>query len=136
MTTVWTKQQIRLARKIKLAPILLQRNYRLHPLKNGNFEILPALGAVEGHDDNVTQESGIVIKESFWTWPERNMAGNTIDFFVKIEGRSFNQAMEIITKGRPVAQNFTSSVVSPALTTTAAGTIYDNNAGIAQKSYS
>jgi len=33
--------------------------------------------------------------EDGWTWPERNLSGNTIDFFVKIAGMSFNQAIRL-----------------------------------------
>ena len=40
---------------------------------------------------------GIVLKESFWNWPEKNIAGNAIDFFTHVEGKTFNQAMEIIS---------------------------------------
>ncbi len=127
MITMWTKQQIRLARKIELAPILAQRNYRLYPLENGNFRIL--------HDD-AAHGAGIVVKESFWTWNEKNMAGNTIDFFMKIEGKSFNQTMKIIMEGYSIAQKFTSPVALPSVTTTQAGTNYGSITGITRKSYS
>ena len=86
---IWTKSAIRAARKADLAPLLIERGYRILPVQNGNFKILP--------DANGTHPSGLVVKESFWIWHERDLAGNTIDFFVKIEGKTFQQAMQIIS---------------------------------------
>jgi hypothetical protein len=126
MQPKWTKEQIREARKIELEPILNRRGLRLRPLKNGNT-------LVEDYPD-------LVVKQHYWTWPDKNMAGNTIDFFVKIEGKSFNQAMEIITcpapretEGQLCGQKMPNPVASPGQIMTAAGTINDNSAGIAQK---
>jgi len=79
---MWSKSQIRQARKTQLAPMLIERSYRLYPLKNDNYRVLP------DPDD----PAGLIVKQSFWLWPERNMAGNSIDFFVKVEGLSFDQA--------------------------------------------
>ena len=106
----WTKQQIRDARKIKLVPILIERSYRLYPLKNDNYRILP-------DDPDACSErrrgAGVIVKESFWIWHEKNIYGNTIDFLMKIEGMSFNQAMQIVTKARSGGQERTVMVVSP-----------------------
>lgn len=41
---------------------------------------------------------GLLLKASYWRWPERNLAGNTIDFYTKVLGASFNDAMKEITK--------------------------------------
>ncbi len=43
----------------------------------------------------------MLIKASFWRWPERDLAGNTIDFFMQIEGKTFQEAMQIILVPRP-----------------------------------
>jgi hypothetical protein len=40
--------------------------------------------------------SGLV-KDSYWRWPQRNLAGNAIDFFVQVLGLSFHDAMRQIT---------------------------------------
>jgi len=40
---------------------------------------------------------GLILKDSYWRWPQRELAGNTIDFFVKVLGLSFNDAMRQIT---------------------------------------
>jgi hypothetical protein len=40
---------------------------------------------------------GLLLKDSYWRWPQRELAGNTIDFFVKVLGLSFNDAMRLIT---------------------------------------
>jgi hypothetical protein len=40
---------------------------------------------------------GLLVKDSYWRWPQRQLAGNTIDFFVQILGLSFHQAMCEIT---------------------------------------
>ncbi len=39
---------------------------------------------------------GIIIKESYWRWPHRNLDGNAIDFFVQVLGLSFHNAMRQI----------------------------------------
>ena len=40
---------------------------------------------------------GLLIKDSYWRWPERNLAGNAIDFFMQVLGLTFNDAMRQIT---------------------------------------
>ncbi len=37
------------------------------------------------------------VKDSYWRWPERNLAGNAIDFHVQVLGLSFHDAMRQIT---------------------------------------
>jgi hypothetical protein len=41
---------------------------------------------------------GLILKESYWRWPQRALAGNTIDFFVQVLGMSFHDAMRAITE--------------------------------------
>jgi hypothetical protein len=41
---------------------------------------------------------GLILKDSHWRWPERNLAGNAIDFFVQVLGLSFNDAIHQITR--------------------------------------
>jgi len=86
----WTKSAIRLARKAELAPLLIDRGYRLYPLSNGNFRIVP-------DPDDPAAPAGVIVKQNFWIWTEKNIAGNAIDFFTTVEGKSFHQAMQIIT---------------------------------------
>jgi len=86
----WSRADIRKARSANLAPLLAARGFLLKPLANGNYEVVPENGAA-------TDLAGLVIKHSFWIWPDRNIAGNAIDYFVKVEGMTFNQAMQIIT---------------------------------------
>lgn len=40
---------------------------------------------------------GLIIKDSYWRWPEQDKAGNAIDFFVQVMGLSFHDAMRQIT---------------------------------------
>ena len=86
----WTKSAIREARRAELAPILIGRGYRLQPLNNGNHRVLP-------DPDDPSMPSGLVVKQNFWIWPDRQIDGNTIDFFIQVEGKTFHQAMQIIT---------------------------------------
>lgn len=79
----WTREQIRAARHAALIPLLQKRSLQLIEREAGNFE-LPTY-------------KGLIVKESYWRWPERNLAGNTIDFFTQILGLSFQQAMREIT---------------------------------------
>jgi hypothetical protein len=79
----WTRQQIRDARLAQLAGLLQKRGLQLVAREAGNF-ILPAY-------------PGLIIKDSYWRWPERNLAGNAIDFFMRVLGLSFHDAMCQIT---------------------------------------
>jgi len=79
----WTREQIRSARQAPLIPLLQKRRLQLIDREAGNFE-LPAF-------------PGLIVKESYWRWPERNMDGNAIDFFVQVMGMSFHDAMCEIT---------------------------------------
>lgn len=79
----WTREQIRTARQAALVPLLQKRHLCLTSKEAGNFEL--------------TAYPGLIVKESYWRWPQRNMAGNTIDFFVQVLGLSFTNAMREIT---------------------------------------
>ncbi len=81
-STRWTREQIRAARLASLIPLLEKRGLQLVPREAGNF-ILPAY-------------HGLIVKDSYWRWPERNLAGNAIDFFVQVLGLSFHDAMRQI----------------------------------------
>jgi|GEM_PF-530800 len=79
----WTRQQIRAARIAPLAPLLQKRGLQLIERPAGNFE--------------TAAFKGLLLKDSYWRWPERNLAGNAIDFFIQVLGLSFNDAMRQIT---------------------------------------
>ena len=79
----WSIEQIRAARMVELAPLLRKRGLTLYDRNGGNWE--------------VREYHGLVLKASYWHWPERNRAGNTIDFFTKVLGASFSYAMKEIT---------------------------------------
>jgi hypothetical protein len=78
----WSRQQIRAARAAPLPPLLLREGLRLREAPGGNVELV--------------DYAGLVVKQSYWRWPERNMHGNAIDLFVNVLGFSFAQAMERI----------------------------------------
>ena len=40
---------------------------------------------------------GLIVKESYWRWPQRGLEGNAIDFFVHVLGLPFHDAMHQIT---------------------------------------
>ena len=79
----WTREQIRAARIAPLVPLLQRRGLLLVEREAGNFE-LPT-------------HPGLVLKDSYWRWPQRDLAGNTIDLFVQVFGMSFHDAMRHIT---------------------------------------
>lgn len=79
----WTRDQIRAARKAPLPHILRREGFALRPRGNGNFEL--------------PQHAGILVKDAYWRYPGGDHAGNTIDLFVQVLGRTFNDAMRIIT---------------------------------------
>lgn len=69
---------------VELAPLLQRRGLALRDRGGGNFEVV--------------EYEGLLLKASYWRWPDRDLAGNTIDFYVKVLGRSFHEAMEDITE--------------------------------------
>ncbi|MCK5850113.1 MAG: hypothetical protein KAH23_04295 [Kiritimatiellae bacterium] len=120
---MWTKKQIRLARKTDLVPLLKNMGSRLRPIKNGNTLVL------DYHD--------LIVKQHYWTWPERNIQGNAIDFLILVQGKSFQQAMQILSEfiedcGLPKEQENAAAVAALPLTTTAMGTNHDSNSGFTQ----
>ena len=40
---------------------------------------------------------GLIVKDSYWRWPQRNWAGNAIDFHLQVLGLSFHDAMRQTT---------------------------------------
>ncbi len=65
-----------------LVPLLQKRGLRLLELAAGNFEVVAY--------------PGLLVKDSYWRWPSREQAGNTIDFFVQVLGLTFYEAMRQI----------------------------------------
>ncbi|MEO5367992.1 MAG: hypothetical protein H7831_16875 [Magnetococcus sp. WYHC-3] len=80
----WSKADIRAARMVELAPLLERRGLALRDRGAGNFE--------------VECYRGLVLKASYWRWPDRDMAGNAIDFYTKVLGASFTDAMRELTQ--------------------------------------
>lgn len=78
----WSREQIRAARLVPLAPLLQQRGLQPVAREAGNFTL--------------PDYPGLIVKDSYWRWPERNLAGNAIDFHVQILGLSFHDAMRQI----------------------------------------
>ena len=82
--TRWTREQIRAARLAPLAPLLQKRGLQLIERAGRQLRACPPI-------------PGLIVKDSYWRWPERNLAGNAIDFFVQVLGLSFHDAMRQIT---------------------------------------
>ena len=70
---------------VALPPLLEKRGLALHDRGGGNIE--------------VEQYKGLLLKASYWRWPDHNLAGNAIDFYVKVLGLSFHDAMKELTEG-------------------------------------
>jgi len=81
----WSREQIRAARMVALAPRLEKRGLALRDRGGGNLEVVPY--------------QGLLLKASYWRWPDREIAGNAIDFYVKVLGLSFNDTMKELTEG-------------------------------------
>ncbi len=79
----WSKQQIRTARTVVLAPLLTNRGCTLKALADANY-------CVSDYDD-------LIIKNNYWRWPSQNLDGNAIDYFTKVEKLTFSQAMQILS---------------------------------------
>jgi hypothetical protein len=41
---------------------------------------------------------GLLLKASYWRWPDQNLAGNAIDFYTKVLGASFHDAMKELSR--------------------------------------
>jgi hypothetical protein len=80
----WTREQIRAARMAPLVPLLRKRGFQLLELPAGNFQL--------------AAYQGLLVKDSYWRWPQRQLAGNTIDFFVQVLGLSFHDTMRLIAE--------------------------------------
>ena len=80
----WSREQIRAARLAPLIPLLEKRGLQLIQREAGNYT-LPSY-------------PGLIVKDSYWRWPERDQAGNAIDFFMRVLGLSFHDAMRQITQ--------------------------------------
>lgn len=79
----WSREQIRAARMVALAPLLRKRGLTLYDRRDGNWEVM--------------DYHGLLLKASYWRWPDQNLAGNAIDFYTKVLGTSFTDAMKELT---------------------------------------
>lgn len=80
----WTREQIRAARMAPLGPLLQKRGLQLIEKEAGNFEL--------------SAFPGLILKESYWRWPQHNREGNAIDFCVHVLKLSFHDAMRQIVE--------------------------------------
>ena len=79
----WSREQIRAARLAPLPPLLQKRGLQLVEQDAGNFT-LPSYPV-------------LIVKAGYWRWPQRNLSGNAIDFFMRVLGLSFHDSMRQIT---------------------------------------
>lgn len=75
----WSHEQIRAARLGLLVPLVEKRGLHLVETGGDNFA--------------VREYPGLVVKDCYWRWPERDLAGNAIDFCTQILRLSFHEAM-------------------------------------------
>ena len=80
----WTREQIRVARKADLELLLEARGHLMIEQGGGNCR--------------VPDFPGLIVKESYWRWPERNQSGNAIDFHTQILKWSFHDTMRALTR--------------------------------------
>ena len=83
---VWTKADIRNARRIILKPVLEALDYQLEHAGGENYKVL-----------GLTKD--ITIKAGYWICHDDGTSGNAIDFLMKIDGKSFAQTMQILLGG-------------------------------------
>jgi hypothetical protein len=81
---IWNRSEIRRARQTPLKPVLERLGYRLNSIAKGNYVII-------GFSPD------IVVKDHYWVCADTGDAGNAIDFFVRIKGTSFQEAMQLLT---------------------------------------
>lgn len=85
---IWTRSDIRQARQVALKPVLERLGHRLEPLKNGNYII-------------AGMAPEIIIKDHYWICTDTGVAGNAIDFLVKVKNMSFNDAIQYLRQPMP-----------------------------------
>jgi hypothetical protein len=62
----WTREQIRAARVSPLLPLVQQHLPQCELRERGS------------HNFELSAYPGLIIKDNYWRWPRRNLAGNTI----------------------------------------------------------
>lgn len=78
----WSREDIRAARRANLPELLRRHRIPLRETGGGNFHL--------------PRHPGLVVKDCYWRWPQRELQGNTIDLFVHVLGRTFHEAMSDI----------------------------------------
>ena len=86
---MFDNELIEQARNVDLLQYLHSRGYRL--IKSSPHEY-----RLEEHDS-------LVISKNKWHWFSRDIGGNTLDFLIRYEGKSFREAIEILTGREPGA---------------------------------
>jgi hypothetical protein len=81
---IWNRSEIRRARQTPLKPVLERLGYRLNAIANDNYVVI-----------GLAQD--IVVKDHYWVCADTGAAGNAIDFFVRVKGMPFNEAMRLLT---------------------------------------
>jgi hypothetical protein len=82
---MWTHDQIRAARKTPLKPVLERLGFALTQKQDDNYCV-----------KNLAED--VIVKNHFWVRPHDGSSGNAIDFFVRLRGKSFNEAMELLLR--------------------------------------
>jgi hypothetical protein len=80
----WKRSEIQTARQTPLKPLLERLGYQLSPTGQENYVV-------------VGMPAEVVIKQHYWVCKDDGSAGNSIDFLMKLLGKSFNEAMELLT---------------------------------------
>ena len=62
-----------------LLPLLEKPGLQLAETGGGNFQLAAF--------------PGLIVKDSYWRWPEHELGGDAIDFLVQVLGCSFHDAM-------------------------------------------
>ncbi len=80
---IWTSTDIEAARRTPLVPLLRRNGYRLRDLGNGAWLMKERF-------------PGLVVRGCQWFWKEARQQGNSIDFLMYLEGRTFADVMRTL----------------------------------------
>ena len=90
----YTKDQINEAKNVNMVDLLEKLNYPLKRVTSREYTLLE-------HDSlKLSPDKG-------WYWHSRQKGGNAIDFFMEVEGKTFLEAMEIITGQCGISAGYT-----------------------------
>jgi hypothetical protein len=88
----YSKEEIQKARQTDLLSYLERQNQ----IARSEGRVEPYVIVKEGKQYRIEGYSGLLVTGNMWNQRSTNIGGNTLDFLIKFEGKTFNEAMQIL----------------------------------------